>query len=54
MSARARYITPAIDLFGMGPDCWGAYTARAENEDLYRLEELLENGGELPAELVER
>ena len=25
-----------------------------ENEDLYRLEELLENGGELPAELVER
>jgi hypothetical protein len=27
---------------------------RAENEDLYRLEELLENGGELPAEAVGR
>ena len=27
---------------------------RAVNEDLYRLEELLENGGELPAEAVER
>lgn len=27
---------------------------RTENEDLYRLEELLENGGELPAEAVER
>jgi len=26
---------------------------RAENEDLYRLEELLENGGDLPAEAVE-
>jgi len=27
---------------------------QAKNEDLYRLEMLLENGGELPAELVER
>jgi len=26
----------------------------AENEDLYRLEELLENGGELPAEAAGR
>jgi len=38
----------------MGSDCWAAYTARAENEDLYKFEEILEKEDELPAEAVER
>ena len=46
----------ALDVLWRDPGSAGEIMRkiRAENEDLYRLEELLENGGELPAELVER
>jgi hypothetical protein len=48
-------VRETLDALWKGPERAGEIMRelRAENEDLYRLEELLENGGELPAKAVE-